>query len=604
MPFTPTLEITPSTSRTETPSGFQIAINFPDDDLPLAQSTGTGTDITLPPGVTLSPGLANGLQTCSDEAFGLDNDHAPACPAGSVMGDTSFLAPSLGSLDGQVYQGDPKPGQQIRLLAMVQKGATRIKFVSTVLPDPNTGQILNRFRDVGQLPFTRFEYRFRGGSNPALITPSTCGEHNGTSLGIPWKGAPDFPSSLNITGEAGFSTSYDGAGAPCPSPLPFAPLVSGSETTTQAGASPGLTVTLTRPDRQQLIKNTVVHMPGGLLGKLPGVPQCGLPQAAGGTCPAETRIGTTLAHVGAGGAVAAFPGAVYLTAPPSPGDLAGLSIVIPTAVGSLDFGKVVQQAGIRLRPGDFGLDVTTTDFPRFQSGIPVLLRDIALTIDRAGFLRNPTSCAAKSFGATFNGFEGSTATAGSGYQATGCDKLAFRPALATKVGDSSQNKKGGHPQFSTVLTVPATDAANKKVTVTLPKDFSVNLAALGTLCSEEQFGARACPEASKVGAASAASPLLPGSLAGAVYLVAQPKGALPKLSFNLDNPLLSLRFDGLIALTGGAITTVFDNLPDVPLDRFTLSLNGGDKGTLTANSDLCAKAIGLDAEYVATRARC
>jgi hypothetical protein len=77
------------------------------------------------------------------------------------------------------------------------------------------------------------------------------------------------------------------------------------------------------------------------------------------------------------------------------------------------------------------------------------------------------------------------------------------------------------------------------------------------------------------------------------------KGALPSLAFYLDNPLLSLRFDGIVSLAGGRITTIFDNLPDVPIDKFQLSLNGGPKGTLTANSDLCAKAIGLDAEYVA-----
>ena len=598
VPFTPGLEITPAISRTETPSGFQIAITFPEDDLPIAQSTGHAADITLPEGVVLSPGLANGLEFCSDAQFGVDNNAPTNCPAGSAMGDVTFVAPSLGNLDGQVFQGEPKPGQQIRLLTVVEKGATRIKFSAVVLPDPNTGQILTQFHDVGQLIFTRFEFRFRGGGNPTLITPSTCGSHSGSSIGVPWKAAPDFPASQNITGAASFTTSYDGAGAACPSPLTFAPTLGAALSTTQAGASPTLSVTLGRPDRDQLIKNTTVHMPGGLLGKLTGAALCDTAAARAGSCPDSTLIGSALAHVGAGSALAAFPGRVYLTQPPNPGDIAGLSIVIPAKVSSLDFGTVVQTAGIRLRQGDFGLDVTTTDLPRFQQGIPVLLRDIALTISKSGFLLNPTGCDARSFSAGFNGFEGSTATATAPYQATGCDKLSFRPALASRLGSSRNNGKGSHPGFSTVLTVPAGDAANKKVTVTLPKELAVNLAAFSTLCSQAQFDARACPATTKFGTASAQSPLLPGALSGTVFLVAQPKGALPKLAFYLDNALASLRFDGIVSLAGGRIATTFDNLPDVPLDRFSLALDPGAKGALTATADLCAKALGLDAQFV------
>ena len=227
----------------------------------------------------------------------------------------------------------------------------------------------------------------------------------------------------------------------------------------------------------------------------------------------------------------------------------------------------------------------------------MLLRDIALTINKANFLVNPTGCTARSFTASFNGFDGSTASGSSPFQPTGCDKLAFRPALDTHVGGKDNTAKNTHPAFSTVLTVPSGDAANKKVGVTLPKDFAVNLAAFSALCTQEQFDARACPATTKFGSASAQSPLLPGALSGTVYLVGQPKGALPKLAFYLDNSLLSLRFDGIVALTGGQITTTFDNLPDVPLDRFSLSLDGGPKGALTATSNLCEKALGLDAQF-------
>ena len=272
-------------------------------------------------------------------------------------------------------------------------------------------------------------------------------------------------------------------------------------------------------------------MPGGLLGKLTGIPLCPVDAGIAGTCGGDSLVGSALAHVGAGKSMAAFPGRVYLTAPPNSDSIAGLSIVIPAVAGPLNFGTVVQTAAVVLRKSDFGLDVTTSDFPRFQQGIPVFLRDVTLTIDKKGFLINPTTCNPLKFLATFTGFEGSVASSESPFQATGCGDILFRPDLTTTVGDSANNKKNTHPPFSTVLTVPAGDAANKKVTVTLPKDFSVNLAGLTSLCSQAQFDSKSCPAASKFGSVNAVSSLLPEALNGDVYLVAQTGGALPKLSF-------------------------------------------------------------------------
>ena len=257
-------------------------------------------------------------------------------------------------------------------------------------------------------------------------------------------------------------------------------------------------------------------------------------------------------------------------------------------------------AGVKLRQSDFGLDVTTTDFPRFQQGIPVLLRDVSLTIDKKDFLINPTGCNPRPLTATFNGVQGSTFTGSTPYQATGCDKLDFRPALNSRAGDSADTKKGGHPPFSTVLTVPSGDAANKKVSVTLPSEFSVNLLGLTTLCNGDQINARACPEGSKVGSASASSPLLPGSLSGAVYIVQTKVGALPVACLLPGQPAAvaalrrARRPDGRARSPPSSTTC--------PTSRSTSSrsrCNGGPKGTLTATGDLCAKALGLDAEYTA-----
>ncbi len=46
----------------------------------------------------------------------------------------------------------------------------------------------------------------------------------------------------------------------------------------------------------------------------------------------------------------------------------------------------------------------------------------------------------------------------------------------------------------------------------------------------------------------------------------------------------------------GGIKTFFDNLPDEPVDRFTMTLYGGKRGLLVNSADICAMPPVSDVE--------
>jgi len=87
-------------------------------DDPIWQSALRNANVTLPPGMTLSPGGGNGLDGCDFEQFGVDpttgkqvNDDAPTCPTGSQVGTIDVSTPVLpdGTLKGKVFFGCNRP---------------------------------------------------------------------------------------------------------------------------------------------------------------------------------------------------------------------------------------------------------------------------------------------------------------------------------------------------------------------------------------------------------------------------------------------------------------------------------------------------------------
>ena len=108
-----------------------------------------------------------------------------------------------------------------------------------------------------------------------------------------------------------------------------------------------------------------------------------------------------------------------------------------------------------------------------------------------------------------------------------------------------------------------------------------------TVCTREQFAAESCPEGSVYGKAVAHTPLFDEPLRGNVYLRSS-SNRLPDLVADLRSGQVRIVVEGRIGPSPhGGILTFFDELPDAPIDRFTMTLRGGRHGLLQNSSNIC-----------------
>ncbi len=594
LPYTPDpFDVALESTRTDSPTGFGVSINVPANEIPVHQPYLKRSSITLPEGMVLSPPAAQGLEGCTDAQLGIGTQQPPACPAGADIGDVTVQSKNVPALlHGDVYLGQPAPGHTYRLfMAFPIVAGLWVKLDGETTPDPQTGRLTTVFDDLPMLPFEKFTLSLKGGDHAVLVNPPDCGTHQVTSTLTPWSAANDFPPSRDKHPAGSFSASYDGQGAACPSEVPFEPAIAGSTTPAQAGASASMSLTLADPDRHQRLRTLRTSLPPGLVGRLTGISLCPIADAAAGTCATASRIGSVTTAVGAGGAPLALPGTMYLAKPLQRGDPASLSIVVPARAGPFDFGNVVIRARIALRR-DAGLDVALVDdLPQIVGGIPIRVRTVTTTIDRAAFMLNPTSCAALSFSGTFTSLANAERTAAGGYRASGCGSLAFAPKLRFVV--SGQTRKDGHPRLRAIVTQPAGQANIAASRVVLPDVIRPEVAALqrpGGLCPEAQLATRNCPAGSLVGTAQAVTPLLRERLSGPVYVVQHAANPLPKLTVFLDG-LVSIQLDAQNELERLSIVNRFDALPDVPVKSFELAIRGGPNGILRNYADLCRARV-------------
>ena len=581
VPFTPSVSVTPETTRANAPSGYTVNVSVPgtDNGAGIRQAHVRDTAVTLPLGVGLNPALAAGLDACTDAQFGLGTHVAPTCPASAQIGTVTLDTPVVGAIHGIVYFAAPNAQSLLRLFVVVNGPGFLVKLAGTNDVDPATGQITAHFSSLPQIPFTNFTLSFNGGDHAVLINSSTCGPATTTATLTPYNGA----APVSVT--SAFTVDADGAGTPCPASPPFAPTIASDVDPTQAGSPTTNTITLARSDSDQLLHDVTVSLPPGLAGSLAGVPFCADAQANAGTCGAESRVGTVTAQAGVGSAPLTITGPVYL-AGPGDGALARLAIVLPGKVGPFDFGNLVSFAKLLIRTSDGGLDVVTDNLPTTLAGIPLHLRQIKLALDRPGFALNATSCDPHAIHASFVSTTGTTATADAPYQATGCDKLAYNPTVSAVI--SGATRVGGRPKIAASVLEGPGQAASKRVTLTLPLTIPPDLELINKIqCTLDQQAANACPKTSIVGSATAKTPLLPIPLTGDVYILQTPSG-YPSLRLTLAP--LGLTVVGTTTLVGQQLTTTFDNLPDTPLSSFELDFNGGKGGITLLGADVCQGA--------------
>jgi hypothetical protein len=446
LPFSPELTVTPDSEAAETPSGLSVDLKFPREETlsGLAEADLKDAVVTLPAGMALSLPAVDGRAACTPEEIGLSGAGIPTCPEASKLGDVEILTPLLEHpLAGSVYlaqqgnggaqQGANPFGSLLALYLVAEGSGVPIKLAGRVEADPTTGQLTMRFEGnpplegEPQLPFSDLKLHFFGGARAPLVTPPTCGVHETTASFVPWSDAGAAMSSTS------FSTTSGPDGEPCPSGQ-FAPSFIAGTTNNQAGSFSPFTMTLSRHDGEARFAGVQLQLPPGLLWVLASVGQCPELQASQGTCPLTSQIGHATVGAGAGPEQLFLPQAgkpedpVYLTGPYR-GAPFGLSIVVPAEAGPFNLGTVVTRAKIEVDPHTAQLLITSDPLPTILDGIPLDLRTINVTVDRAGFVFNPTNCAPLTVGGTIASIGGPSAVVSSPFHAVNCAQLPFNPQI-------------------------------------------------------------------------------------------------------------------------------------------------------------------------------
>jgi hypothetical protein len=584
VPFNPSISVTPGTTQADEPTSAAVDLHVPQSSTAATLATAHVKDVTvtLPDGMTINPAAANGLDACSDAAFGKGTHNAITCPAGSNIGTVSISTPVLPSpLTGLVYLGQPLPDDPYRLFVEAHGFGLTIRLAGSVHPDPQTGRLTATFKDTPQVPFEHFTLTFNGGPAATLATPLACGTATTTSALTPYSGQPD------ATPSSAFTVDADGAGGAC-APTPFNLGFAAGTQDHRAGAFSPFTVDVTRDDRQNFLSRLSIRQPPGMLGVLSSVPLCGEADAAPGSCPEASRIGTSSVKSGAGPAPFALSGPVYLTGAYG-GAPYGLSIAIRALAGPFDLGTVVVRAAIHVDSTDSHLTIDADPLPQILQGIPLRLREVSVLVDRPGFIFNPSTCDPLEIHGTLTAVDGTVQEAASPFQATGCADLPFSPTLSALADGKTSAANGAG--FKVTLKQPPGQANVKSVSVQLPKRLTARGSTVTGACPEATFkaGPAGCGNA-QVGSVNAVTPLLSGPLNGPVYLVAHASG-LPTLEALLQGQGLNIDLTGTIAFAAAGLNSTFAAVPDVPITSFVLDLPKGPHSALSATKGLCGGGL-------------
>jgi hypothetical protein len=580
--FEPSLDIQTDPPGAAQPTALSATLHVPqhnEDPNGLVSSHLKKAVVNLPPGVTVNAAAANGLGGCSEAQFGLNNDNPVSCPSDSRVGLGEIVTPLLTNpLTGSIYlaQQNANPfGSLLAIYYVVEEQGVTIKIAGKIDTDPNTGQVTATFDNNPQLPFSEFKLDFFGGPGGVLVNPSSCGDKTYTSSISSWSGGTVNTSDL-------FSVNQNcGTGG-------FNPGFAAGSTNPVGGAYAPFALNVTRNDGEQNVAAIGASLPKGLSAKLAGVPLCPAANAANGSCPASSQVGSVAIAAGAGPQPVwvpqpgKSPTAAYLSGPYK-GQPYSLAFKVPVQAGPFDLGTVVVRASIQINPVTAQISVASDSLPQILQGIPVDYRQIHIGIDRAGFTLNPTNCREQAVASTIVSAQGAAATPASRFQVGDCGTLGFKPKLYTRIW--GKTNRGAHPKLRAILQPHKGDANVGRVALTLPRSEFLDQAHIKTVCTRVQFAANACPADSVYGYAKAFSPLLDRLVQGPVYLRSS-NNKLPDLVADMSGQV-DIDLAGRIDSVNKGIRTTFESPPDVPVSKFILYMKGGAKGLLVNSRNIC-----------------
>ncbi len=577
--------------------------------------------LTLPEGMTLNPSLAAGRTGCTDTpeaASGTEPERPggqielhtalPArCPNPSRIGEVTLHTPLFAQpLPGWVYLAAPDANPFGSLLAVYivledPVSGVIVKLPAQISADTQTGRLTMTLSELPQLPFEELDLTLWGGQRAPLATPPGCAVATTTSQLTAWSSTPAEP--VSAVPSSAFTVDQGCA------PPGFAPAFSAGSVDIDAGGYTPFTLSLSRGDTEQPLGSVEAQLPPGVLAKIAGVQRCEEPQAAQGGCPQASQIGTVSVSAGVGPGPVYLPGTVYLTGPTlpegpnQPGAPFGLAVEVPAQVGPLDLDEdgrpVVIRGAVRVDPASARLTLTTGPFPTILSGIPLHLRSINVTLDRPGFVLNPTNCSPLPLTGAVTSAEGATATVSTPFEVANCATLPFSPVLQASTGAHASLANGA--SLTLKVSSPRGQANLRSARIVLPRQLPLRLSTLQQACLDTVFDVNpaACPQASVIGTAAAHTPILSGPLSGPVYLVSHGGAAFPDIAAVLQGEGIEIRLDAVTDIEGNVTSASFESLPDVPFSSLEVALPEGPHSALGANTNLCLAALRMPSTLTA-----
>jgi hypothetical protein len=616
-PFNPSITAVPTSRAAHSPTGLDFSLDIDNPGLTSAKGRSQPSIrkgvFTMPEGMTANPSLAEGLEACSPADLDRETlGAAPGvgCPEASKVGTLEVESPLVKEpLKGALFIATPHQNPFDSLLALYivvknQDLGIIVKQAAKIEPDPHTGQLKVIADDIPPTAaFSHLRLHLREGGRSPLITPSGCGTYEAKALFTPWSGAAPVEKTST------FKISSGPDETPCPpaGPPPFEPGFQAGSLNNAAGAYSPFSLRMTRRDGDQDLTRFDAELPPGVVGKLAGVSKCsdaqiarakaktGIAEKQSPSCPANSRIGSVQGGAGVGSQLTYVPGSIYLAGPFGGAPLSVVGIV-PAVAGPFDVGTVVVRQALEIDPRTAEVTVNgakSDPIPHILAGIPLSVRDIQVSTDRPNFTLNPTSCdpfateAAIWGGGTelFSTADDRPVQRSDRYQAANCSRLGFKPKLSIKLRGGT--KRGAHPSARGVLKPRPNDANIEATVVRLPRSAFLDQAHIRTICTRVQYAAHNCPAGAIYGRARAFTPLLSEPLEGPVYLRSSNHN-LPDMVVSLHG-IIDVEAVARVDSKNGGIRLTFSDVPDAPIEKVIVNMQGGKKGLVVNSTDLCAQ---------------
>lgn len=572
--YDPSVTVVLDDPRPSAPTGATLTLELDGAGAGRLDARTTGATLTLPAGLRLGGQLASdGLRFCSSAAFAVTNSTPADCPEISQVG-TVTLATGLADepLRGRAFLTAPsEPGDLAGLaLELAPAAATtsttaRLKFTGRLRVD-DEGRLSLVFAGLPTLPADALTLTLRGGSRSLLTAPAACG-------------TPAAEARLTPTaGNAAEVSSAVAVGTDCAEPAPS--ISTGiAAVTPRPGARDGLQVTLARTDRSPAITSFSAQLPEGTAADLRRVARCEQAAIEAGSCQADAALGRVELKVGVGSTPTTLSAPLQRLSAED-GALATALARVPVRLGELDLGTVDVAVALGFDTQARRLVLAATA-PSAVGAWPLDLQSIGISL-ASGVAVNPTACRALPLSAAAQLAGGASATASSALTLDGCGSQAFAPALRAVL--SGESTVGGHPRAAISVTPRDGDANLSTLTLTLPSGLAVD--ATRATCDGATFASGECPAATRIGSATAATSIADGAVGGTLSLVRVPGQAQPGIGLMVSGAY-GFRSLATVTTVAGRQVASFADLPDLPITRLDLVLDGGATGALKIAAPVC-----------------